>query len=65
VLHEEYPPRFSVDLTAKDLRLAVATARAMGVEPQIGAIAFNLYTQAQAKGYGAEDAAAVFKVLRP
>jgi 3-hydroxyisobutyrate dehydrogenase-like beta-hydroxyacid dehydrogenase len=65
VLHEEYAPRFSVDLTAKDLRLAVAMARAMGVEPQIGAIAFNLYSQAQAEGYGAEDAAAVFKLLCP
>ena len=32
---------------------------------QIGAIALNLYTQAQAEGYGAEDAAAVFKLLRP
>jgi 3-hydroxyisobutyrate dehydrogenase-like beta-hydroxyacid dehydrogenase len=55
----------SVDLIAKDLRLAVAMARAMGIEPQIGAIALNLDTQAQAEGYGTEDAAAVFKLLRP
>lgn len=64
LLNEDYTPRFSVALTAKDLRLAVAMARAWEIEPLLGVQASMLYQQALAQGLGSEDAAAIYKLIQ-
>ena len=64
ILNEDYAPRFSVALTAKDLRLAVAMARAWDIEPNFGAQASTLYQQALEEGLGNEDAAVIYKVVQ-
>lgn len=64
ILSEDYTPRFSVALTAKDLRLAVAMARAWNIEPTFGVQASMLYQQAMAEGIGNEDAAAIYKIVQ-
>lgn len=64
ILNEDYAPRFSVALTAKDLRLAVEMARALGVEPHFGVRASILYQQALSQGLGNEDAAVIYKVIK-
>ena len=64
ILNEDYAPRFSVALTAKDLRLAVAMARAWDIEPSLGAQASAIYQQALTQGLGNEDAAAIYKIVQ-
>jgi len=64
ILNDDYAPRFSVALTAKDLRLAVAMAHAWNIEPTFGAQASTLYQQALALGLGNEDAAAIYKIVQ-
>ncbi len=64
ILAEDYAPRFSIDLTSKDLRLAVAMARARNAEPRFGALAYETFRQAQVQGLGVEDSAAVYKVFQ-
>lgn len=61
----DYAPRFSVDLTLKDLRLAAQMAETFGMSAPLGHQAVALYAAAHDAGFGAEDAGAVFKLLAP
>jgi 3-hydroxyisobutyrate dehydrogenase-like beta-hydroxyacid dehydrogenase len=53
----------SVQLMAKDLRLALDLGRTAGVPLPSAALTHELYTAARALGLGGEDMAAVFEVL--
>lgn len=64
ILNDDYAQRFSVNLTAKDLRLGVQMARDWGDEAKFSAMALEQYQQAQALGFGDEDTAAVYKTLK-
>jgi len=65
MLNGDYASRFPIDLTAKDLGLALNMARAIGQEPTLGAHAATLFQQAQRQGLGGEDTAAVYKIMHP
>ncbi len=65
MLNGDYAPRFSIDLTSKDLGLALSMARATGKEPTFGALAHSVFQQAQAQGLGGEDTAAIYKMIHP
>jgi 3-hydroxyisobutyrate dehydrogenase len=56
-------PRAHVALLAKDSALALAAARAIGVEPRIGAEAAALFAQACAEGLAQADDAALYDWL--
>lgn len=64
LLKEDYASRFSIDLTTKDLGLALNMARVIGKEPPFGALAHALFQQAQTQGLGGEDTAAIYKLLQ-
>lgn len=55
---------FSIDLTAKDLGLALNMERAIGKEPPFGALAYAAFQQAQTRGLGEEDTAAIYKMRK-
>ncbi|MDA8193918.1 MAG: NAD(P)-dependent oxidoreductase [Thermaerobacter sp.] len=63
IVHQDYAPRFAVNLTVKDLRLAVELARQLAVPVPLGAESLRLFQTVQGCGWGEEDTAAVFKVL--
>ena len=60
--HEFEPPLFKLDHMLKDIRYAVAEARALGVELQVAGLAERLYSEAAAAGHGEEDFAAIVTV---
>ena len=55
-------PGFMVKLAAKDVRLAVDAAKAMGFEALVGAGALATLDRAAAKGYAERDTAALMKI---
>lgn len=63
VLNRNFEASFTVDYARKDVGLAVETAAAMDRPLFLGSLVQNLYTEASAEGYGAEDAAAVVKLF--
>jgi 3-hydroxyisobutyrate dehydrogenase len=64
ILSDDYTPRFSIDLAAKDLRLGVAMAREWDIPVQFSKTAHETYRRAQEQGLGSEDVAAIYKVKR-
>jgi 3-hydroxyisobutyrate dehydrogenase-like beta-hydroxyacid dehydrogenase len=63
MLNGDYASRFSIDLTTKDLGLALNMARAAGKEPTFGALAYTAFQRAQTQGLGGEDTAAIYKCI--
>lgn len=63
VLNRNFDPGFTVDLGKKDLGLAVETATEMDQPMVAASLVHRLFVEASAKGYGAEDAAAVVKLF--
>lgn len=61
----DHRTRFSVDLAAKDLRLAADAAARRGVPTPIGSLALQLLLGAAASGYGDEDVTALIENLAP
>ena len=55
-------PGFMVKLAAKDVRLAVDAAKALGFDPVVGAGALATLDRAAAMGYGDRDTAALMKI---
>jgi 3-hydroxyisobutyrate dehydrogenase-like beta-hydroxyacid dehydrogenase len=64
ILSDDYAPRFSIDLAAKDLRLGVAMARDWDTPVPFGKLAHETYRHAQEQGLGSEDTAAIYKIKR-
>lgn len=64
LLAQDYAPRFSVNLTAKDLRLVVGMAGAWGQPSEFGGLALKYYESAQQRGFGDQDTGAVYKVMQ-
>ncbi len=60
----DYAPRAHVTLLEKDTRLAVQAAVSAGFEGPLGAHAARVFSRAHEAGFGAEDDAALFKLLR-
>ncbi|HVX42423.1 MAG TPA: NAD(P)-dependent oxidoreductase [Mycobacteriales bacterium] len=65
MLAGDHAARFSVDLAAKDLRLALDAAARAGVPTPVGAQGLIQLVSASAHGYGGEDVTAVAKLIRP
>lgn len=65
IVADDYAARFSVDLAAKDLRLAVDAAARARVPTPVGAQGLSQLVAASAQGYGDEDVIAIAKLLRP
>ena len=63
VLNRNFEAGFTVELTRKDLALALRTADAVDYPTILSSTIHELYTTAAARGYGEEDAAAVVKVF--
>jgi 3-hydroxyisobutyrate dehydrogenase/2-hydroxy-3-oxopropionate reductase len=57
-------PTFSVDLLAKDTRLAVAMASEHGAVPVLGRTIQTVNEIAQAQGFGSKDTSAMWEVFR-
>ncbi|BCV23079.1 NAD(P)-dependent oxidoreductase [Moorella sp. Hama-1] len=62
VLPGRFEPGFAIDLQAKDLDLALQTARENDVPLMLGGLARQVYALARARGLGGQDIAAVIKV---
>ncbi|MGI9860765.1 NAD(P)-dependent oxidoreductase [Moorella naiadis] len=62
VLPGRFEPGFAIDLQAKDLDLALQTARENDVPLMLGGLARQVYALARARGLGSQDIAAVIKV---
>lgn len=60
----DYAPLFTLDLLSKDLQLALDLAAQAGVRAEVGALVLELYAKAQARGLGALDYSAVYRLLR-
>ena len=56
-------PGFAVKLAAKDVRLAVELARALGFEPLVGAGAQKTLENAMAAGFADRDITALMRIL--
>ena len=63
VLARNFSPGFTVDLQQKDLELAVQSAKKNNIPLFMGTIAQQLYSHAQAAGFGKEDISAVIKPI--
>jgi len=63
VLNRNFEPTFTVDLSRKDVRLALQTADEIDYPMGVTSLIHEYYTEASAKGYGDEDACAVVKVF--
>ncbi len=57
------PPLFKLEHMLKDIRHALAEAKALGVQLQLGALAERLYAKAADEGHGEEDFAAVLRAV--
>jgi 3-hydroxyisobutyrate dehydrogenase-like beta-hydroxyacid dehydrogenase len=57
------PPLFKLEHMLKDIRHAIAEAKALGVELRLGALAETLYAKAAEEGHGEEDFAAVLRAV--
>ncbi|NLP44185.1 MAG: NAD(P)-dependent oxidoreductase [Peptococcaceae bacterium] len=63
ILKQDYSPAFTLDMLNKDMGLAEEYAMAQGVRLLLGSLAHQIGREAAYSGYGAEDMAAVVKVL--
>jgi 3-hydroxyisobutyrate dehydrogenase-like beta-hydroxyacid dehydrogenase len=59
ILGDYEPARFALDLALKDVRLGCDMAQALGIDPPMLGQALARFTQASARGLGAQDCAAV------
>ena len=59
ILQDRYEGGFALDLMLKDLHVALATARTLGVPMFATGLSTQLFTQAQGLGYGCKDYSAV------
>jgi 3-hydroxyisobutyrate dehydrogenase len=64
MINNEYPLGFRVKLHQKDLRIALATARDLGVTLPVAALVDQIENGIIAKGYGDEDISAVARSIR-
>lgn len=62
VMEGHFNPGFTIDLHAKDMQIAVETARDLKVPVYGVALAYELFKTAQVKGYGKLDNCALVKV---
>lgn len=60
----EYPPNFSLELAAKDLRLVTEAARERDVDAKVGAAARAHFEAAEAAGFGPLDYSSVIAHVR-
>ena len=58
------PALFKLEHMLKDVRHCLTEARALGIEPRMGALAEALYARAAEAGHGQEDFAAVYRAVR-
>ncbi len=63
VVNGDYAPRFAIDLTVKDIRLAVEMAVGLDMPVPLGSESLRLFQEAQARGWGGEDTASVYKIF--
>jgi 3-hydroxyisobutyrate dehydrogenase-like beta-hydroxyacid dehydrogenase len=59
ILQDQYEGGFALDLMLKDLHVALATARTLGVPAFATGLSTQLFAQAQGLGYGRKDYSAV------
>jgi 3-hydroxyisobutyrate dehydrogenase len=64
ILNEDYSPVFSLNLAAKDVRLALAMAKEAGIELGLGPVTLERFERAIELGHGDEDAAAAWFASR-
>lgn len=64
VLKDDLSPAFMIDLAKKDLGIALAVSRQLGVPLALAGGAEAVYSDAQADGRGAQDWTAVYAMLR-
>ncbi|WP_129839819.1 NAD(P)-dependent oxidoreductase [Streptomyces sp. RFCAC02] len=65
IMADDLASRFSVDLAAKDVRLAVEAAARWSVPTPVAAAGLSSLVAASAAGHGRQDAAAVVEVCDP
>lgn len=63
VLNRNFEPTFTVDLTMKDVALALQTADKIPYPMSVTSLVHELHKEASSKGYGDEDACAVVKIF--
>lgn len=63
ILARDFAPLFAVDLLAKDLGLASQLSRQSGVRALVTNLSDQLFQEAQARGYGQSDIAAIIRPL--
>jgi 3-hydroxyisobutyrate dehydrogenase-like beta-hydroxyacid dehydrogenase len=63
MLEHDFSPLFKLEHMLKDIRHAIAEAKALGVELRLGALAETLYAKAAEEGHGEEDFAAVLRAV--
>ena len=62
--NNDYKPGFAGALMLKDLRLAVASAEAVGAHVELGNHARDIYEQFSARGHGGEDFSGIINEIR-
>lgn len=63
VLNRNFDPTFTVDLTTKDVGLALQAADEIAYPMTVTGLVHEIHKEASAKGYGEEDACAIVKVF--
>ncbi|BCV24854.1 NAD(P)-dependent oxidoreductase [Gelria sp. Kuro-4] len=63
IFADNFEPGFSLELAAKDLRLAVSAALEAGQPLLLGALGLQLFEAAKHQGYGAKDISGIYKYL--
>jgi 3-hydroxyisobutyrate dehydrogenase len=64
ILTRDFSPAFALNVAAKDVRLALAMAREVGIELGLGPVTLERFERAIALGHGDEDAAAAWFASR-
>jgi 3-hydroxyisobutyrate dehydrogenase-like beta-hydroxyacid dehydrogenase len=64
IANGDFANRFGLDLALKDVRLGCAMAEILGNDAQTMKVAFEYFRKASAEGFGKEDCAAIYKVIR-
>ncbi|BCV24813.1 NAD(P)-dependent oxidoreductase [Gelria sp. Kuro-4] len=63
IFADNFEPGFSLELAAKDLKLAVSAALEAGQPLLLGALGLQLFEAAKHQGYGAKDISSIYKYL--